>query len=86
MTATSARLASGEVAKRAGMSPSRIRHYEARGLLPEPDRVSGKPHASSRASSNWCSQIHAREECFSGWGWRMRSRTTRGDCGIATDP
>ena len=42
MTATLARLAIGEVAKRAGMSPSRIRYYEARGLLPEPDRVSGK--------------------------------------------
>ncbi len=42
MTGTSARLAIGEVAKRAGMSPSRIRYYEARGLLPEPDRVSGK--------------------------------------------
>jgi len=42
VTATSARLAIGEVAKRAGMSPSRIRYYEARGLLPEPDRVSGK--------------------------------------------
>jgi DNA-binding transcriptional MerR regulator len=32
----------GEVAKRAGMSASRIRFYEARGLLPEPERASGK--------------------------------------------
>jgi len=32
----------GEVAERAGMSTSRIRFYEARGLLPEPERTSGK--------------------------------------------
>jgi MerR family transcriptional regulator, redox-sensitive transcriptional activator SoxR len=32
----------GEVAERAGMSTSRIRFYEARGLLPEPERVGGK--------------------------------------------
>jgi MerR family transcriptional regulator, redox-sensitive transcriptional activator SoxR len=35
-------LAIGEVAERAGMRPSRIRYYEARGLLPEPERVAGK--------------------------------------------
>src|SRR5579863_9147441 len=35
-------LAIGEVAQRAGMSPSRIRYYEARGLLPEPERAAGK--------------------------------------------
>jgi DNA-binding transcriptional MerR regulator len=32
----------GEVAERAGMSASRIRFYETRGLLPEPERASGK--------------------------------------------
>src|ERR1700727_3860732 len=32
----------GEVAERAGMSTSRIRFYEARGLLPEPERAGGK--------------------------------------------
>jgi MerR family redox-sensitive transcriptional activator SoxR len=32
----------GEVAERAGMSTSRIRYYEARSLLPEPDRAAGK--------------------------------------------
>jgi MerR family transcriptional regulator, redox-sensitive transcriptional activator SoxR len=32
----------GEVAERAGMSASRIRFYEARGLLPEPERSGGK--------------------------------------------
>ena len=32
----------GEVAERAGMSASRIRFYEARGLLPEPERAAGK--------------------------------------------
>jgi DNA-binding transcriptional MerR regulator len=32
----------GEVAKRARMSTSRIRFYEARGLLPEPERAGGK--------------------------------------------
>jgi MerR family redox-sensitive transcriptional activator SoxR len=35
-------LAIGEVARRAGMSASRIRYYEARGLLPEPERAAGK--------------------------------------------
>jgi redox-sensitive transcriptional activator SoxR len=32
----------GEVAERAGMSASRIRFYEARGLVPEPERAGGK--------------------------------------------
>ena len=32
----------GEVAERAGMSTSRIRFYEARGLLPRPERAGGK--------------------------------------------
>lgn len=36
------RLASGDVAQRAGTSASRIRYYEARGLLPEPEREAGK--------------------------------------------
>jgi DNA-binding transcriptional MerR regulator len=35
-------LAIGEVAARAGMNPSRIRFYEARGVLPQPERVAGK--------------------------------------------
>ena len=35
-------LAIGEVAERAGMSTSRIRYYEARRLLPEPERAAGK--------------------------------------------
>jgi MerR family redox-sensitive transcriptional activator SoxR len=35
-------LAIGEVAERAGMRTSRIRYYEARGLLPEPERAAGK--------------------------------------------
>jgi MerR family redox-sensitive transcriptional activator SoxR len=35
-------LAIGEVAARAGMSTSRIRYYETRGLLPEPERAAGK--------------------------------------------
>ncbi len=35
-------LAIGEVAERAGMTASRIRYYEARGVLPEPERVGGK--------------------------------------------
>ncbi len=35
-------MAIGEVAERAGMSASRIRYYEARGLLPEPERAAGK--------------------------------------------
>lgn len=35
-------MAIGEVAELAGMSASRIRYYEARGLLPEPERAAGK--------------------------------------------
>jgi MerR family transcriptional regulator, redox-sensitive transcriptional activator SoxR len=35
-------LAIGEVAARAGMSRSRIRYYETRGLIPEPARLAGK--------------------------------------------
>jgi DNA-binding transcriptional MerR regulator len=35
-------LAIGEVAEGAGMSASRIRYYEGRGLLPEPERAAGK--------------------------------------------
>ena len=35
-------LAIGEVARKAGMSASRIRYYEARGLLSEPEREAGK--------------------------------------------
>lgn len=36
------RLAIGEVSARAGMSASRIRYYEARELIVEPERVSGR--------------------------------------------
>ena len=32
----------GELAARAGLRPSAIRYYEARGLLPAPDRRSGR--------------------------------------------
>jgi MerR family redox-sensitive transcriptional activator SoxR len=35
-------LAIGDVAERAGMNTSRIRYYEARGLLPVPERAAGK--------------------------------------------
>jgi MerR family redox-sensitive transcriptional activator SoxR len=35
-------MAIGEVAERAGMTTSRIRYYETRGLLPEPERAAGK--------------------------------------------
>ena len=35
-------LAIGEVAERAGMTASRIRYYEARGVLPAPEREAGK--------------------------------------------
>jgi MerR family redox-sensitive transcriptional activator SoxR len=35
-------LAIGEVAERAGMSTSRIRYYEGRGVLPEPERAAGQ--------------------------------------------
>jgi MerR family transcriptional regulator, redox-sensitive transcriptional activator SoxR len=42
MNGDRALMAIGEVAARAGMSASRIRYYEARGLLAEPERVAGK--------------------------------------------
>jgi MerR family transcriptional regulator, redox-sensitive transcriptional activator SoxR len=42
LTQVGRQLAIGEVAEHAGMSTSRIRYYEARGLLPEPERVAGK--------------------------------------------
>ena len=35
-------MAIGEVAERAGMTASRIRYYETRGLLPEPERAAGQ--------------------------------------------
>jgi MerR family redox-sensitive transcriptional activator SoxR len=37
----------GDVAARAGMSTSRIRYYEARGLIPEAERVAGKRRYTS---------------------------------------
>jgi MerR family transcriptional regulator, redox-sensitive transcriptional activator SoxR len=39
----------GEVAARAGMRASRIRYYEARGLLPEPERSSGQRRYTEEA-------------------------------------
>ena len=42
MTESLGWLAIGEVAEGAGMCTSRIRYYEARGLLPEPERAAGK--------------------------------------------
>jgi MerR family redox-sensitive transcriptional activator SoxR len=37
-----ATLTIGQVAKRAGLNTSAIRYYEAKGLLPEPARISGQ--------------------------------------------
>lgn len=42
MSEVEGQLAIGEVAQRAGMSASRIRYYEARGLIAEPERAAGK--------------------------------------------
>ena len=36
------RLSIGEVAQRSGMSASRLRYYETRGLIDPPERSSGK--------------------------------------------
>jgi MerR family transcriptional regulator, redox-sensitive transcriptional activator SoxR len=44
MAVESRQFAIGEVAARAGMTTSRIRFYESRGVLPEPERVAGKRH------------------------------------------
>jgi MerR family transcriptional regulator, redox-sensitive transcriptional activator SoxR len=41
MTEDAAQLTIGEVARKAGMSASRIRYYESVGVLPAPGRVSG---------------------------------------------
>jgi MerR family transcriptional regulator, redox-sensitive transcriptional activator SoxR len=40
--ATGAPLSIGEVARRAGLRKSAIRYYEAVGVLPEPERISGQ--------------------------------------------
>ena len=42
MPDTKQRLSIGEVAERSGMSASRLRYYEARGLIQAPERSSGK--------------------------------------------
>jgi DNA-binding transcriptional MerR regulator len=42
MTEDLRELSIGEVAARAGMTPSRIRYYEQRGLLPMPERTAGQ--------------------------------------------
>ena len=42
VTDSAERMTIGEVAQRTGMTTSRIRYYESRGLLPEPERVAGK--------------------------------------------
>jgi DNA-binding transcriptional MerR regulator len=42
MSEVARQMAIGEVAQRAGMSTSRIRYYEARGLLPAPERAAGQ--------------------------------------------
>jgi DNA-binding transcriptional MerR regulator len=42
MSEVGRQLAIGEVGARAGMNACRIRYYEARGLLPEPERAAGK--------------------------------------------
>ena len=42
MSERARQLAIGEVAERAAMSTSRIRYYEARGVLPEPERTAGQ--------------------------------------------
>ena len=42
MAATTATLTIGEVAREAGLNASAIRFYEDRGVLPQPERVSGQ--------------------------------------------
>jgi MerR family transcriptional regulator, redox-sensitive transcriptional activator SoxR len=42
MPDTGRRLSIGEVAERSGMTASRIRYYETRGLVEPPERTSGK--------------------------------------------
>ena len=42
MSENTRQLMIGDVAVRAGMSASRIRFYESRGVLPEPERVAGR--------------------------------------------
>jgi DNA-binding transcriptional MerR regulator len=44
MPDNSARLAIGELARRAGTAPSALRYYEQIGLLPPAERVGGKRH------------------------------------------
>jgi MerR family redox-sensitive transcriptional activator SoxR len=48
MSVGSGQLTIGAVARRAGMNASRIRYYEAIGVLPEPDRIAGKRRYSEQ--------------------------------------
>jgi MerR family transcriptional regulator, redox-sensitive transcriptional activator SoxR len=48
MRDTTRRLSIGEVARRAGMTASRIRYYETRGLIDPPERSGGKRRYSQR--------------------------------------
>jgi MerR family redox-sensitive transcriptional activator SoxR len=41
-TSITASLSIGDIAQQAGVRPSRIRYYESIGILPIPDRISGK--------------------------------------------
>jgi MerR family redox-sensitive transcriptional activator SoxR len=42
LTSATPTLSIGDIAEQAGVRPSRIRYYESIGILPIPDRVSGK--------------------------------------------
>ena len=48
MRDTSSGLPIGEIAHRAGMSTSRVRYYERRGLIEPPDRAGGQRRYQSR--------------------------------------
>ncbi|MGH7499232.1 MAG: MerR family transcriptional regulator [Gemmatimonadales bacterium] len=55
----------GELARRAGISPSAVRYYERVGLLPKPARANGRRIYAADALSRLAVILHARNIGFS---------------------
>ncbi len=62
----------GELARRAGVAPSAVRHYERAGLLPAPGRTNGRRVYAGDALSRLAVVLHARRIGFSiAETWRL---------------
>jgi MerR family redox-sensitive transcriptional activator SoxR len=55
----------GELARRAGTSPSAVRYYERVGLMPAPARANGRRVYSAEAPARLAVVLHARKIGFS---------------------